>query len=409
MSNRMRTILTGFLLILLASSAFVAGYFVNDFVELQNGGALVGQREEFDLFWEAWDRVENHFIGELPTRKELAYGAIRGSLGLLDDPYTVFVEPVARQQERESLQGTFGGIGATIRRPEEGGDVVLEPIPGNPADQAGVEFGDVLIAVDGTPITTEMTVQQVAELIRGEKGTAVTLTILHQGATEPEDIEVERDDILIPSVSYRLLEDTADPIGYIQLTRFSGESSNEIREAVADLTGRGAESLILDLRHNGGGLLDAAVEVADHFLEGGPVLYQETQQEEEEVQRAGAETLAPDIPLVVLVDGATASAAEILAGALQDRERATLVGQKTFGKGSVQLVFDLADGSSVHVTSARWYTPDRRQIDQQGLSPDIPVEVTQEDIDNGRDVWLNQAVEFLQTNGVEIGAEQTGE
>jgi carboxyl-terminal processing protease len=210
-------------------------------------------------------------------------------------------------------------------------------------------------------------------------------------------------------VSYRLLEETADPIGYIQLTRFSGESSNEIREAIADLQEQGAASLILDLRHNGGGLLDAAVDVADHFLEGGPVLYQESREEGEQVQRAAAETLAPDIPLVVLVDGATASAAEILAGALQDRERATLVGQKTFGKGSVQLVFDLADGSSVHVTSARWYTPDRHQIDQQGLSPDIAVEATQEDIDNGRDVWLNQAVEFLQTDGVEIGAEQRNE
>jgi carboxyl-terminal processing protease len=393
----------------MASSAFVAGYFVNDFVELQSGGVLIGQGEEFDLFWEAWERVESHFIGELPTEKEVTYGAIRGSLGLLDDPYTVFVEPVARQQERETLQGTFGGIGATIRRPEEGGDVVLEPIAGNPADRAGVAFGDVLIAVDGTPITTEMTVQQVAALIRGEKGTTVTLTILRQEEAEPVDIEVERDDILIPSVSYRLLEETADPIGYIQLTRFSGESSNEIREAIADLQEQGAASLILDLRHNGGGLLDAAVDVADHFLEGGPVLYQESREEGEQVQRAAAETLAPDIPLVVLVDGATASAAEILAGALQDRERATLVGQKTFGKGSVQLVFDLADGSSVHVTSARWYTPDRHQIDQQGLSPDIAVEATQEDIDNGRDVWLNQAVEFLQTDGVEIGAEQRNE
>lgn len=396
MSSHVRNLLTVTLLLLLAAAAFVAGYFTNDFVELTRGnGILVRDRQEFDLFWEAWEYIEMSFIGDLPSSQALTYGAIRGAIGILEDPYTIFIEPAIREQERQSLRGTFGGIGAYIRRPEEGGDLVLEPIPGNPAELAGILFGDVLIAVDGAPVTPEMTVQAVADLVRGEKGTTVTLTVLHSGDSEAVDVDVVRDDILIPSVSYRLL-DTETPIGYIQLTRFSAESDNEIYDALVALQEQGAEKLILDLRGNGGGLLDAAVAVADHFMDKGVVVYQESRSEGEKARETTNETVARDVPLVVLMDGGTASASEILAGALRDRERATLIGQKTFGKGSVQLVYDLSDGSSVHVTSARWLTPNRHQIDQQGLEPDIVVEITQEAIDNGRDEILHSAIEFLQ-------------
>jgi carboxyl-terminal processing protease len=400
MSDKFRNLLAVFLLITLAISAFVAGYFMNDFVELRMGGTLVRDQNDFDLFWEAWDRIESTFIGEIPTSKELTYGAIRGAIALLNDPYTVFVEPVARQQEIQSLQGTFGGIGAFLSRPEEGGDILLEPMPGNPAEAAGVRSQDVLLAVDDKPITPEMTVGEVAELIKGEIGTVVVLTVRHADETEPVEISITRDRILDPSVSSRILAED-ETIGYIRLTRFSGESSKEVEAAITDLLEQGAESLILDMRHNGGGLLDAAVDVADHFLADGPILYQQSQDEGERVYSAAAETIAPDIPLVVLVDGGTASAAEIVAGALQDRDRAIMIGSSdTFGKGSVQLVFDLSDGSSVHVTSARWYTPDRHQIDQQGLTPEIVVEVTQDAIDNGIDQVLLRAVEELQ-NGNE--------
>jgi carboxyl-terminal processing protease len=392
----MKNILAVVLLVLLASSAFVAGYFTNDFVELQTGGTLVRESQDFDIFWEAWSRIEGNFLGELPTSQEMTYGAIRGALTLLNDPYTVLVEPIAREQERQSLQGTFGGIGAFLTRPEGQDHVVLEPIPDNPAEMAGITSGDILLAVDGVEITADMTVQEVAELIKGEKGTTVRLTVLHPGANEPVDVDVQRDDILIPSVAHRLLAED-ETIGYIQLTRFSQLSGTEVEEAILSLREQGAEKLILDLRQNGGGLLDASIKVADHFLDEGPILYQVSKKEGEREFTATDETLAPEIPLVVLVDSTTASAAEIVAGALRDRERATLIGSsKTFGKGSVQLVYDLSDGSSVHVTSARWFTPDRHQIDQQGLEPNITVEVTQEAIENGRDVVLNRAIEFFQ-------------
>ena len=373
---------------------------MNDFVELRTGGTLVRDQNDFDLFWEAWERVETTFIGEIPTSKEMTYGAIRGAIALLNDPYTVFIEPVARQQEIQSLQGTFGGVGAFLSRPEEGGDILLEPIPGNPAEAAGIRSQDILLAVDGTAVTPEMTVSEVADLIKGEIGTIVVLTVRHAAETEPVDISIKRDRILDPSVSSRILAED-ETIGYIRLARFSAESSKEVEAAIADLLDQGAERLILDMRYNGGGLLDAAVDVADHFLNDGPILYQQSQGEGERVYSATAETIAPDIPLVVLVDGGTASAAEIVAGALQDRGRAIMMGSSaTFGKGSVQLVFDLRDGSSVHVTSARWYTPDRHQIDQAGLTPEIVVEVTQDAIDNGIDQVLLRAVEELQ-NGNE--------
>lgn len=395
MSSYLRNLLTILLLLLLAGSAFVAGYFANDFVELRMGGTLVRERQEFDLFWEAWQRVEDNYLGTLPSAQAFTYGAIRGVLTVLDDPYTIFVEPVVRDQERDTLRGTFGGIGAYLRRPEEGGEVVLEPIPGNPAEAAGILLNDVLLAVGETLITPEMTMSAVAELVRGEVGTEVTLTVRHPGETESVEIVVVRGEILIPSVTYRLLE-TETPIGYIQLTRFSGESGNEIRQAITDLQAQGATHLILDLRQNGGGLLDAAVEVADHFLDEGVVVYQQSRDAGEVERRTTDETIAGEMPLVVLVDGGTASASEILAGALQDRDRAMLIGQRTYGKGSVQLVFDLSDGSSVHVTSARWFTPNRQPLDQHGLEPEMVVEMTQADIDNGRDPFLERAIVFLE-------------
>src|SRR5690606_25171251 len=188
-----------------------------------------------------------------------------------------------------------------------------------------------------------------------------------------------------------------DPsIGYIQLSRFSGESGREIAGAITALQAEGAQKLILDLRQNPGGLLTASVDVAANFLDDKVVLYQQNQGEEEQVYRTSSGPIAGNMPLVVLINGGTASSSEILAGALQDHQRALLIGTPTFGKGSVQLVYDLSDGSSVHVTSSRWFTPNRHQIDQQGLQPDIIVEVTQEAIDDGRDEVLIQAVQTLQ-------------
>ncbi len=394
MSNKMRNFLSIFLLVVLVISAFVAGYFMRDILSARD--ASVYAQEEFEVFWEAWGKIESSFIGEIPEGRQRTYAAIRGSMETLDDPYTIFVEPVARDHEREQLQGRFGGIGAYVSRPEDGGPVILEPIPGNPAEAAGILSGDVLISVDGIRITADMTVSDVADIVKGKKGTAVVLTVIHPDKPEEVDIEIIRADILIPSVSYRILEE--DPqIGYIRLSRFSGESGSEVVDALEDLLDQGADQFILDLRQNRGGLLDSAIDISDNFLDGGPILLQQSKDEGERSFNATRKTLVPEAPLVILVDGGTASASEIVAGALKDRGRAQLVGnENTFGKGSVQLVFDLDDGSSVHVTAARWFTPEHTQLDGEGLEPDIMVELTQEAIDNGRDEVLNRAIQLLQ-------------
>jgi carboxyl-terminal processing protease len=396
MSNLLRSVIAGLVILLLLLIAFAAGVAFNEYggVEAAGNNSLSGADDGFALLDEAWALVEGNYLGELPSLTQVTYGAVRGALAVVNDPYTVFIEPPARNEERERLSGNFGGIGAYLSRNEDN-ELLLEPIPDNPAERAGILLGDVLLAVDGVPITSEMAVSDVAELIKGEKGTIVTLTISREGEIEPFDVAVERDEILLPSVSFKILE--ADPaIGLIQLTRFSGESGQEIERAITELQGQGAEMLILDLRNNPGGLLTAAVDVADHFLGDVPVLYQQSQGQAEEEYRAAPGAVAGDMPLVVLVNGGTASSAEILAGALQDHERAYLIGAPTFGKGSVQLVFDLSDGSSVHVTASRWFTPDRHQIDQQGLQPDLVVEDSQEAIDAGQDEPLLRAIEYLQ-------------
>lgn len=375
--------------------SFGAGFLANELVRHGDGQAgKFPDGDNLSLFWEAWSWVERSYLGALPTSQETTYGAVRGALSTLGDPYTVFVEPNDREEERTRLRGNFGGIGASLSRDEDG-NLLLEPIPGNPAEAAGILSGDRLLKVDGVLITAEMTVTEIADLVRGEEGTEVTLEVLHPGDEVATEITIVRAVILLPSVSYRVLEE--DPgIGYIMLSRFSAESAGEVEAALEDLLDQGVEKVILDLRHNGGGLLDAAVEVSDLFMDEGPVLYQISRDEDELTFSSTDETIAQNEPLVVLVDGGTASAAEIVAGALSDRGRATLVGAQTFGKGSVQLVYDLSDGSSVHVTSARWYTPDRRELDQQGIEPDIVVELTQEAIEAGRDETLQRAIDYLQ-------------
>ncbi len=397
MSEKQSNLLITGLIILLPIIAFGAGWLTNEYVETIWPDPVLASGDDpgFDLFWEAWEHVEEDFIGEPPSGRQLTYGVIRGALNLLNDPYTVFLEPVARQEEQINLRGNYGGIGVYSSRNDRG-EIVLTIIPGNPAAEAGIRDGDVLLAIDGVEISLDMSMNEVGLLVRGEIGTDVVLTVRHQGSDTPVDIRVTRGEILVPSVVARLLPDEPR-IGYVQLTRFSGESPGEVEKAVQGLLDQGADRLILDLRHNPGGLLDAAVEIADQFVVEGILLIQETRRNGERVIKATRPTPFSREPLVVLIDGGTASAAEILAGALGDLERATLVGQRSFGKGSVQLVYDLSDGSSVHVTSARWYTPSRHQIDQQGLTPEIEVIPSDNGVAAGRDEALEQAIEILTT------------
>ncbi|GAB4441212.1 MAG: S41 family peptidase [Anaerolineae bacterium] len=350
--------------------------------------------QNLSLYWEVWNRVNEQFYGGIPADANTTYGAIRGSLSTLNDPYTIFLEPEPAAKEKAQLEGQFGGIGAFVQQ-NEAGEIVLNPMREQPAEQAGLQDGDVLIAVDGVDLTPEMTVDDVVNKIRGEVGTPVTLTVRREGNNDPIDLVVTRAIIETPSADWRVLEQ--DPtIGYIQLTAFTERSNAEIIQALTELQEQGAESYVLDLRGNGGGLLDAAVDIASQFLGDGVVVREDRQNEGEREYgvRSGGKLL--DAPLVVLVNGGTASASEIVAGALQDYDRATLIGEKTFGKGSVQLIYELSDKSRLHVTVAKWFTPNRNQIDGAGLAPDVEVLFTEEDHANQRDPQLERAIEYLQ-------------
>lgn len=391
MPSRKQTPLLIFAGFLILTATFGAG-FASATVITRHHSPRAEEPESFDVYWEAWGFVEQDFYGELPSDKEMTYGAIRGSLNALEDPYSILVEPQPREMERDDLRGSYGGIGAYVSVDEDG-QFVLEPIDEEqPSAVAGILSGDILLAIDSVPVTAEMTVEDVVVAIRGPVGEAVILTVRHPGAQEPVDIAVERAIIELPSVYWRQLEDDS-AIGYIQITRFTERSDQEVEDALRELAALGIGKLILDLRHNGGGLLQAAVDVADQFLTDGVILYEKRAGAEETTVEATRRGMAPEIPLVVLVDEATASASEIVAGALQDQGRATLVGAVTFGKGSVQHIYDLSDGSSLHVTSARWFTPSHQMLDGQGLTPDLAVGLDE----SSADLQLERAVEFLQT------------
>ena len=360
------------------------------------------QAEDFGVYWETWHLVEDKFYGDVPQGSAPVYGAIKGALGTLDDPYTIFVEPQPRELERAELEGQFGGIGAFVARGPEG-EVVLTPMVDSPAEQAGVLDGDIVLKVDDTPITPEMTTDDVVLLIRGEVDTQVTLTLERAGEAEPVVVTVTRKIIETPSVEWRVLEEDSDT-GYIRIRLFTERTGRELERAIEALRDEGVTSLVLDLRDNGGGLLDAAVDVTSQFLREGVVLYEDRRDQPEKFYSVKKGGLALDLPLVVLVNGGTASASEIVAGALRDYERGSLIGERTFGKGSVQMVYDLSDKSSLHVTVARWLTPDRHRIDGEGLVPDLEVIPSEEERASGADPQLERAIAYLQEQVELLGA-----
>ena len=364
--------------------------------ETGSGQIVTDPENEVDmsLLWGVWRILIKHYIApdELEATK-LLFGAVEGMVRSVGDPYTVFMTPAQNKDFRQSLEGKLQGIGAELAF-RDGLIVIVAPLKGSPAQKAGLLPEDVIIEVDGENIEGE-NLNQVVQRIRGQKGTTVTLTVDRPGALESKTFSIVRDEILIPSVESDLIETGSGALGYIALNQFGDTSIDEFQKSLKDLLGNDLEGLIVDVRYNGGGYLEGAVEMTSLFLRQGKVVSVERRGTEPEHHYVYGRPVAPDVPMVVLINQGSASASEIVAGALQDHKRATIIGMKSFGKGTVQEVLDLPGGSSLRVTTARWLTPNGKNLGKEGVHPDIVVDRSTEDFEAERDPQLDAAKERL--------------
>lgn len=374
-----------------------------------SGQVLGDPEEEVDLalLWGVWRLLQQHYIH--PARlgtQEMVHGATSGMVGALGDPYTAFMDPVENTDFHQSLQGRLEGIGAELTQ-REGVTVVVAPLKGSPAAMAGLRPEDMILEVDGVNVEGE-SLSQVVQRIRGPKGTTVTLTIARAGEPELLTVPIVRQDIKIPSVESEIKETGSGSIGYIALNQFGDTALREVQQALAEFKNKNLDGIVFDLRYNGGGYLDGAVELASLFLREGEVVSVHRREGKPDSHAVSGQPVAADIPLVILINEGSASASEILAGALQDHGRAKIIGQTSFGKGTVQEVFDLPGGSSVRITTAKWHTPKGRDLSEAGITPDIIVDRTVEDAQANIDPQLDAAMEWL-LDGEDVSAGQLQE
>lgn len=377
--------------ILIFMSGALTGYLVR--INLSHTGTKDFD-ELFQPFYQAWNIIHDQYLEQPVDDTALMQGAIRGMIDSLGDPYTAYMDPDEYREQNTPLQGEYTGIGAWV---DTSGDVLIfvSPMPDSPAEAAGIKSGDVVVKIDGEDMTG-IEPDLVLKKILGQAGTTVKITIQREGESEYLEFEIERAVISIPTVEQELLD---NQVGYIHLYSFSTNSAEEFDTALESLLDQGATSMIVDLRSNSGGFVDTTVDITSAFLPSGTVLIEEWGDGTRNEYLASEEPIATDIPLVVLVDGGSASASEIMAGALQDQGRATLIGTTTFGKGLIQNWIPLInDSGAVRVTIARWLTPKEQQIQGNGLTPDIVVEFTEEDIEAGIDVQKQAALDFLSNN-----------
>ncbi len=399
------------LILLNVGLAFTAGYIVASYHNFhkvlfdQNGnvnitavtdlyGKTRSDKVSFNEFWNVWNQVKSKYVDQPADEVKMFYGAIEGMVAGLGDPYSMYFPPVKAKEFTTQLAGEFSGIGAEIGKK---GDtlVVIAPLPKSPAEAAGLKSGDKIFAIDGQN-TIGLAVDEAAAKIRGEKGSVVTLTLSHAGKTNVFDVKIIRDTITVPTV---ISEMKKNNIAYIRIAVFNKDTWNDFDNAVSKMLEKKPKGLVLDVRSNPGGYLDSAIQIASEWVESGTIVRERfSSGQAQEHATIGTHRLA-HMPTVVLVDGGSASASEILAGALQDYKKATLVGQKTFGKGSVQSFDVLPDGSALKITIAKWFTPNDRQIHEKGIEPDFvivepeqtPTSTPKSDVD----MALDKALEIL--------------
>jgi carboxyl-terminal processing protease len=324
--------------------------------------------------------------------QKMSYGAAKGLVETLGEPNTVFADQATTRLSEQNIQGSFGGVGITLST-TEGALGVAEVVEGGPAATAGIQAGDTIVAVDGKP-TAGMSSPTAVSLIRGQEGTKVVLTIGREGWAQPREFPLTRAVIKPVNTTTRMMDGS---VGYIRVISFTTGSAQEVEAGLRTLKSQGAKAVVLDLRGNSGGLLQSAVEISSQFISDGIVMMEQRRTPEPRQFAARPGGQATDLPVAVLVNRGSASASEIVAGALQDRQRGVLVGERTYGKDTVQNVHRLSDGSSVRVTIAKWYTPNRQEIAQKGLTPDLAVQITDDDLKARRDPQLDAALDSVRS------------
>jgi carboxyl-terminal processing protease len=360
------------------------------------GGTPEDLSKLFEPFWQTWELVHDQYVDQPVDDEAMMRGAIKGMLESLGDQHTSYLDPTHAERMNAQLNGDeYEGIGAWV---DVSSDylTIISPMPGSPAEKAGLKSGDKVIAIDGEDMTG-IDGELVRQRVLGPKGSIVTLSILRESSQEHFDVDVKRDSIVVPTVEGRMLDNN---VAYIHLYTFGAQTDADLRSTLNDLLAQKPVGLVLDLRNNGGGYLDTAISVVSEFIDDGVVMYEEYGDGTRTTYNAKPGGEATQIPMVVLINEGSASASEIVAGAIQDRGRGQLVGVTSFGKGSVQTVVPLVNNEGqARVTIARWLTPDGTSIHGVGLTPNFEVQITEEDSQANRDPQLDKAVELLlQTN-----------
>lgn len=352
------------------------------------------QQVDFSLFWKVFETLPDKYIDKTKIEgQKLLYGAISGMVRSLGDPYTAFLDPKQNEAVRSELSGTYEGVGIQIGFNEDKRLVVIAPLFGTPAQKAGVAPRDLILKINDRE-TFDLTLPEAVDLIRGPAGSKVKLLFSREGIDKPYEKEIERAKINVKSVEVEYKAVSDGEIAVIKVSRFGEKTDSEWDEAAGEISAKKAKGIIVDMRNNPGGLLASAVHIASEFMRG-TIVKEEFADGNVRSLPGDHEGKFPKTPLVVLVNGGSASASEIFAGAIQDAGRAKIVGEKTFGKGTVQEPVDLPGGSALHVTVAKWLTPKGKTINGEGITPDVEIELTEADQDQKKDPQLEKALELL--------------
>jgi len=396
-----------YLILLLIFGSFIFGLIsgrqtykvVNDSSLSEKQGNVFNKKEkpeflskdvDFGIFWDSWKIIEENYVKQPVNEPELFYGAIAGSVAALQDPHSVFFDPKTTESFTQELQGSFYGVGLEIAIKKDRLTVVAA-LPGTPAEKAGIKSGDKIMAIDGED-TTGIFLDYAVNKIRGPKGTEVNLTISRDEEKESKEYKLVREKIQIQSVKWKMLDNN---IVHLELRYFNEDTMDDFNKAILEITAKNPKGIIFDLRNNPGGFLDTAVNVASEWIENNVIVYEKMSNGDLKEYKGKGQARLKNFPTIVLVNGGSASGSEIVAGALKDYKIATLVGEKTFGKGSVQSLFPLKDGSSIKLTIAQWLTPNENLIDNEGIDPDIEVKLSDEDFNQDKDPQLDKAIDLL--------------